>query len=260
MRVALDQECVVQGSQILVGGGFTEPGEVRLVAASKDGHYRVVEALPEFKGIPPHDQNPLQLLPIRRRQMSQDAFQSGRAEVLLDEAEASLQDSSLDLLHESERLEIAGCLPWLRRSIHCCKHFRRATTMHDHSPEHVRLDKWLWAARFFKTRGLAAEAIDGGKIQVNGERAKRAKPLHLSDELRIRQGPYQHIVVVRGLSEHRGPASVATQLYEETPQSLAARQQLAAQIKSMNSALRGSGERPTKRDRREIERFRRRED
>jgi ribosome-associated heat shock protein Hsp15 len=66
--------------------------------------------------------------------------------------------------------------------------------------------------------------------------------------------------VVRGLSEHRGPASVATQLYEETPQSLAARQQLAAQIKSMNSALRGSGERPTKRDRREIERFRRRED
>jgi ribosome-associated heat shock protein Hsp15 len=132
--------------------------------------------------------------------------------------------------------------------------------MSDDSPEHVRLDKWLWAARFFKTRGLAAQAIDGGKIQVNAERAKRAKPLHLGDELRIRQGPYQHIVVVRGLSEHRGPASVATQLYEETPESLAARQQMAVQIKSMDSALRAGGERPTKRDRREIERFRRRED
>jgi len=132
--------------------------------------------------------------------------------------------------------------------------------MPDQPSEPVRLDKWLWAARFFKTRGLAAQAIDGGKIQVNGERAKRAKPLHQGDELRIRQGPYQHIVVVRGLSEHRGPASVATQLYEETPASLAARQQLAAQIKSMDSALRGSGERPTKRDRREIERFRRRDD
>ena len=132
--------------------------------------------------------------------------------------------------------------------------------MSDHPSEYVRLDKWLWAARFFKTRGLAAQAIDGGKIQVNGDRAKRAKPLHQGDELRIRQGPYQHIVVVRSLSEHRGPASVATQLYEETRESLAARQQMAAQIKSMDSGLRGSGERPTKRDRREIERFRRRDD
>ena len=132
--------------------------------------------------------------------------------------------------------------------------------MSDHSPEPVRLDKWLWAARFYKTRGLAAEAIDGGKIQVNGERAKRARPLRQGDELRIRQGPYQHTIVVRALSERRGPASAASQLYEETPDSLAAREKLAAQIKSINAALRGAGERPTKRDRRELERFRRRED
>src|SRR4030095_3375883 len=98
--------------------------------------------------------------------------------------------------------------------------------------------------------GFADQRSDGGKSEVNGERAKRAKPLRLRDELRIRHGPYQHIVVVRGLSEHRGPASVATQLYEETPECLAARQQMAAQIKSMDSALRGGGERPTKRDRR----------
>jgi len=98
------------------------------VVPEEDGHYRVVEALPEFKGIPPHDQNPFQLLPIRRRKVSQDSFQSGRAEVLLDEAEASLQYSSLDLLHKSERLGIAGCLTWPRRSIHCCRLLRRAMT------------------------------------------------------------------------------------------------------------------------------------
>ena len=73
----------------------------------------------------------------------------------------------------------------------------------------VRLDKWLWAARFFKTRSLAADAIEKGKVELNGERAKRAKQLQAGDSLRIRLGPYHHIVTVRALSERRGPASVA---------------------------------------------------
>ena len=73
----------------------------------------------------------------------------------------------------------------------------------------VRLDKWLWAARFFKTRALAAEAIDGGKVDVNGARAKRAKMVQDGDEVRVRQSPFEHIVHVRGVSERRGPATVA---------------------------------------------------
>src|SRR5687768_2559272 len=81
--------------------------------------------------------------------------------------------------------------------------------------DRTRLDKWLWAARFYKTRTLAAEAISGGKVQVNGERVKRAKPLQVGDEIRIRQGPYEHRVVVRELSNHRGPAAQAALLYEE---------------------------------------------
>ena len=74
--------------------------------------------------------------------------------------------------------------------------------------EQFRLDKWLWAARFFKTRALAATAIEGGKIEVNGERAKRSRRLALGDMLRIRLGPYEHTVQVRALSNRRGPASV----------------------------------------------------
>ena len=93
--------------------------------------------------------------------------------------------------------------------------------------DRTRVDKWLWAARFYKTRSLAAEAIAGGKVQVNGERVKRAKPLQVGDEVRIRQGPYEHQVVVRELSNHRGPATRAAELYEEKPASRAAREALA---------------------------------
>jgi ribosome-associated heat shock protein Hsp15 len=121
--------------------------------------------------------------------------------------------------------------------------------------ERVRLDKWLWAARFFKTRGLAADAIDGGKVDVNGTRAKRAKMVQVGDEVRVRQTPFEHVVHVRGLSERRGPASVAATLYAETPESKARRAKLATQIRSMPSDDWESG-RPTKRDRREIDRFR----
>lgn len=119
----------------------------------------------------------------------------------------------------------------------------------------VRLDKWLWAARFYKTRTLAAEAIAGGKVQVNGDRPKRARPVAVGDEVRIRQGPYEHSVVVRELSERRGPAAQAVTLYEETAASREARERLAIQLKSLHSAFVPDRARPTKRDRREIDRL-----
>src|SRR5207253_10368827 len=77
---------------------------------------------------------------------------------------------------------------------------------------HVRLDRWLWAARFFKTRALAAAAVGGGKVEVGGARAKRAKHLVVGDRLRIRRGPFEYVVVVRALSEHRGPPAAAAAL------------------------------------------------
>ncbi len=91
--------------------------------------------------------------------------------------------------------------------------------MIDHEEGRIRLDKWLWAARFFKTRALAAEAVEGGKVQVNGDRPKRARPVQVGDEVRVRLGPYEHTVSVRALSGRRGPASEAAGLYEETVES-----------------------------------------
>jgi len=129
--------------------------------------------------------------------------------------------------------------------------------MGNETPDRVRLDKWLWAARFYKTRGLAADAVDGGKVDVNDVRAKRAKMVQVGDAVRIRQTPFEHVVIVRGVSERRGPASVAATLYEETAESKAKRAALATQIRSMPSGDWDTG-RPTKRDRREIERFRKR--
>jgi ribosome-associated heat shock protein Hsp15 len=125
--------------------------------------------------------------------------------------------------------------------------------------DRVRIDKWLWAARFYKTRSLAAEAIAGGKVQVNGERVKRAKPLQIGDEVRVRQGPYEHQIVVRGLSERRGPASDAARLYEEKPESRAAREAMTIQLKSLHAAFVPERGRPTKKDRREIQKLKRRE-
>lgn len=121
--------------------------------------------------------------------------------------------------------------------------------------DRVRLDKWLWAARFFKTRSLASEAIAGGKVQVNGDRAKRARPLQVGDEVRVRQGPYEFQVVVRALSARRGPASAAAELYEERPASRAAREAMAVQLKTLHAAFVPEKGRPTKKDRREMERM-----
>jgi ribosome-associated heat shock protein Hsp15 len=123
----------------------------------------------------------------------------------------------------------------------------------------VRLDKWLWAARFFKTRGLAAQAIETGKVEVNGERAKRAKQLQIGDQLRIRLGPYHHIVKVRGVSERRGPPAVAAQLFEETEDSRKAREAMQLQVRVAQSAPGYDRGRPTKKDRRDLKRLKRRD-
>ncbi|MFL5577274.1 MAG: RNA-binding S4 domain-containing protein [Gemmatimonadaceae bacterium] len=121
----------------------------------------------------------------------------------------------------------------------------------------VRIDKWLWAARFFKTRSLAADAVEGGKVQVNGERVKRAKLLQVGDAVSVRLGPYEHVVEVRDVSERRGPASVAQTLYEETAASREVRARLAAQHKMAPAAfVYEEGGRPTKKDRRELDRLR----
>ncbi len=121
----------------------------------------------------------------------------------------------------------------------------------------VRLDRWLWAARFYKTRSIAADAIDGGKVQVNGTRVKRSKLIETGDQLRIRKPPYEFVVAVLQLSEHRGPAKVAQALYEETPESVHARETLRTQLKHQpNASYEGKG-RPTKKDRRLIDRLKR---
>jgi ribosome-associated heat shock protein Hsp15 len=123
----------------------------------------------------------------------------------------------------------------------------------------VRLDKWLWAARFYKTRSLAAEAVEKGKVELNGERAKRAKLLQAGDSLTIRLGPYQHIITVRAISERRGPASFAATLYEESAEGRRAREAMQIQVKAAQSAPGYDRGRPTKKDRRDIERMRRKE-
>jgi len=122
----------------------------------------------------------------------------------------------------------------------------------------VRLDKWLWAARFFKTRALAVTAIETGKVEVNGERAKRAKQLQVGDELQIRLGPYHHVVTVRAVSERRGPAAVAAGLYSESEEAKKARQAMQIQVKAAQAVPGYDRGRPTKKDRREIERLKRR--
>jgi ribosome-associated heat shock protein Hsp15 len=126
----------------------------------------------------------------------------------------------------------------------------------DSADDRVRLDKWLWAARFFKTRSAATEAVDGGKAEVNGERAKPSKAIKAGDEIRLRLGPYEHILMVRGLAERRGPASVAQGLYEETTASREARERLTAQLKMAPAAFVFEEKgRPTKKDRRDLTRF-----
>lgn len=132
---------------------------------------------------------------------------------------------------------------------------RRSDDSADDAEDRVRLDKWLWAARFFKTRALAAEAIAGGKVEVNGDDVKRARPVRVGDQVRVRLGPYEHHVSVRALSGRRGPAAEAALLYEETAGSREARERLAWQLKHASPLFVHDKGRPTKKDRREIERM-----
>jgi ribosome-associated heat shock protein Hsp15 len=124
-------------------------------------------------------------------------------------------------------------------------------------PAGVRVDKWLWAARFFKTRGAATEAVLGGHVQVNGARVKPARDVVVGDKLEITRSHERWTVVVTGLADRRGPASVAATLYEETPESAEERKKrrderrLARPLGSHLSA------RPTKRDRRRLDALRR---
>lgn len=119
----------------------------------------------------------------------------------------------------------------------------------------MRLDKWLWCARFYKTRSLAVEEIGKGRVQVNQQNAKAARELRVGDTVQLRQGPVQRTVQVRALSPQRGPAPVAQKLYEETQESISARLQAAEQRRLAPEPAASLHEgRPTKRDRREIER------
>lgn len=121
----------------------------------------------------------------------------------------------------------------------------------------MRIDKWLWAARFFKTRSLAKHAIEGGKVHCNGEHCKSSREIEAGMELRIRQGFDEKTVVVKALSEQRQGAPQAALLYEETPESLARREQQAAERKAQNALGGTPASRPTKQDRRRITRFKR---
>jgi ribosome-associated heat shock protein Hsp15 len=126
------------------------------------------------------------------------------------------------------------------------------------SSEPIRIDKWLWAARFFKTRTLAAEAVEGGKVHLNGNRTKPGHAVRTGDGLKIRRGPYEWVVVVRAVAKQRGPVARAQLLYEETEESKKGREALTGQLRLQGGPGPGSTARPTKKDRREIMGFKRR--
>ena len=119
----------------------------------------------------------------------------------------------------------------------------------------VRLDKWLWAARFFKTRSAATDAVHGGKVDVNDDGAKPAHPVKPGDVVRVRMAPYEHIVVVTGLAERRGSAAVAAGLYQETDASRLAREKLRETLRIAPGFEFEQGK-PTKKERRAFEKFR----
>jgi ribosome-associated heat shock protein Hsp15 len=123
--------------------------------------------------------------------------------------------------------------------------------------EAVRVDKWLWAARFFKTRGLATDAVLGGHVQVNGMRVKPAKDVHVGDVMQIRIGTLEWIVDVCALADRRGPASVARSLYAERPESQEARERQIMQRRLAKPVGADLGARPTKQDRRRLDALRR---
>lgn len=124
----------------------------------------------------------------------------------------------------------------------------------------VRIDKWLWAARFFKTRSMAAQAVSGGKVHVNGARIKPARTVQPGDELRIKRGDLEFVVIVLGVSDKRRPAREAQLLYEETEASVQQREEMREQkrLEAVNRMY-GPVKRPDKRDRRQIRKFTRKD-
>lgn len=123
------------------------------------------------------------------------------------------------------------------------------------TPETVRLDKWLWAARFFKTRQIAIDAIVAGHVDLDGERAKPAKAVKPGDNVTVRKPPYTFTLIVKAVSEKRGAAPIARTLYDETLESIAAREKLQAELREMPAPIFKG--RPTKRDRRTLENWQR---
>ena len=121
--------------------------------------------------------------------------------------------------------------------------------------DRLRLDKWLWAARFFKSRGLAAEAVEGGRVHLHGQRVKPAREVKPGDRLEIAAGERQWTVIVRGLNSRRGPAAEARLMYEETPESAAARAASLETRKIAAEPAQAIHGRPTKRDRRRLDRL-----
>lgn len=126
----------------------------------------------------------------------------------------------------------------------------------DDTHERLRLDKWLWAARFFKTRTLASDVIDAGRIHLNEARAKPSREVRVGDRLEIQAGELLYTVIVRALSSRRGPAEEARTLYEEIPESTAAREAAREQRRIQPEPSQGLHGRPTKTQRREIDRLR----
>lgn len=124
--------------------------------------------------------------------------------------------------------------------------------------ERVRVDRWLWAARFFKTRSAASAAVIGGRVHVNGARVKAAKDIAVGDVLEVTIGSQKRTIRVTALSDRRGPAAVAATLYEETPESIRAREQAALERRQAHPLGADLGARPTKRNRRRLEALRRR--
>lgn len=115
----------------------------------------------------------------------------------------------------------------------------------------VRLDKWLWAARLYKTRSLAADEIDRGRVEVNGAVAKASRDVRIGDVIAVHQPPFRRVLEVRGLGDKRGPARVAQAMYAETAESLSERERIAAERRAEPALAREAG-RPTKRDRRDL--------
>jgi ribosome-associated heat shock protein Hsp15 len=129
---------------------------------------------------------------------------------------------------------------------------------HESAESRVRLDKWLWAARFFKTRGLATEAVSGGRVHVDGARVKPSRNVSVGQVLEITKGPYEFVVQIEALSTQRGPATVARTLYTESDESISRREELALKLKAdrMISRSEQLAGRPSKRDRRQMQKIR----